>query len=30
VPYLYSSKYLEDDHAVALTEWVEVIRKEVP
>ncbi|MGM0603906.1 MAG: hypothetical protein ACQESS_11415 [Bacillota bacterium] len=26
VPYLYSSKYLEDDHAVALTEWIEVLQ----
>ncbi len=28
--YLYSDKYMEQDHAVGLTEWVEVIRKEIP
>ncbi len=30
VPYLYSDEFLEEEHAIALTEWIEVIRKEVP
>ncbi len=28
--YLYSDKYLVTDHAIALTEWIEVIQKEIP
>ena len=28
--YLFSKKYMEKDHAIGLTEWVEVIRKETP
>lgn len=28
--YLYSNKHLDKDHAIGLTEWVEVIRKEIP
>lgn len=28
--YLFSNKHMEKDHAIALTEWVEVIRKETP
>ena len=28
--YLYSNAHMEEDHAIGLTEWVEVIRKEIP
>ncbi len=28
--YLFSDEYMEKDHAIGLTEWVEVIRKETP
>lgn len=28
-PYLYSDQYMLTDHAIALTEWVEVIQKEI-
>lgn len=28
--YLYSNAHVEEDHAIGLTEWVEVIRKEIP
>lgn len=28
--YLFSNNHMEKDHAIALTEWVEVIRKETP
>ncbi len=28
--YLFSNDHMEKDHAIALTEWVEVIRKETP